>query len=131
MKILYVINSPSWTEISPTGLNNQELLAVNPELKNANIPYHKGEYTLNVPASKVNAFYENVTEIKNSSKIINEIEASKPEPEVKEIYYTVRRGDCLPIIARKYGCSVSQLKAWNKLKSSTIYPNQKLKIIKS
>lgn len=27
MKILYVINSPSWTEISPSGLNNKELFS--------------------------------------------------------------------------------------------------------
>ena len=27
MKILYVINSPCWTEISPTGLNNSTMFS--------------------------------------------------------------------------------------------------------
>ena len=27
MKILYVINSPCWTEISPTGLNNSSMFS--------------------------------------------------------------------------------------------------------
>lgn len=27
MKILYVINSPCWTEISPTGLNNSNMFS--------------------------------------------------------------------------------------------------------
>jgi membrane-bound lytic murein transglycosylase D len=111
------------------GLSNEELLSVNPELKNAYIPYNNGEYTLNIPSSRVDMFYENSDEIKLISQAL--IEATPEPPATKEVYYTVRKGDCLPIIARKYGCSVSELKSWNKLKSSTIYPNQKLKIIKS
>jgi membrane-bound lytic murein transglycosylase D len=46
----------------------------------------------------------------------------------KSISYTVRRGDTLGAIAERYGCSVSDLKAWNNLKSSTIYVGQKLVI---
>ncbi|HNC97563.1 MAG TPA: LysM peptidoglycan-binding domain-containing protein [Myxococcota bacterium] len=44
--------------------------------------------------------------------------------------YTVRKGDTLGAIADRYNCTVEQLKAWNKLSSSTIYPGQKLKIQK-
>jgi membrane-bound lytic murein transglycosylase D len=43
-------------------------------------------------------------------------------------YYTVRKGDTLGLIARKHGCTVSDLQAWNGLKSSTIYPGQQLRI---
>jgi membrane-bound lytic murein transglycosylase D len=42
--------------------------------------------------------------------------------------YTVRRGDTLSSIADRYNCSVTDLKSWNGLKGSTIYPGQKLKI---
>jgi membrane-bound lytic murein transglycosylase D len=42
--------------------------------------------------------------------------------------HTVRSGESLGIIAEKYHVSVSDLKAWNGLKSSTIYPGDKLKI---
>ncbi|MFZ5481015.1 MAG: LysM peptidoglycan-binding domain-containing protein [Myxococcota bacterium] len=49
-------------------------------------------------------------------------------PAAKTLTYTVRRGDTLGGIAEKYGCSVADLKSWNGLKGSTIYPGQKLKI---
>ncbi|MEE4256933.1 MAG: LysM peptidoglycan-binding domain-containing protein [Bacteroidales bacterium] len=44
--------------------------------------------------------------------------------------HTVRSGENLGLIANKYGCSVSQLKAWNNLSRSTIHPGQKLKVRK-
>ena len=45
-------------------------------------------------------------------------------------YYKVKSGDNLGKIARRYHCSVSQLKAWNNLKSDRIAIGQKLKIKK-
>jgi membrane-bound lytic murein transglycosylase D len=44
--------------------------------------------------------------------------------------YTVRSGDSLGLIAERYGVSASDLRSWNKLSGSTIYPGQKLKILK-
>ena len=43
-------------------------------------------------------------------------------------YHTVRSGETLGGIAAKYGTSVYNIKSWNGLSSSTIYPGQKLKI---
>jgi membrane-bound lytic murein transglycosylase D len=44
--------------------------------------------------------------------------------------YTVRSGDNLSNISKRYGCSVSELKSWNSINGSTIYVGQKLKIQK-
>ncbi len=44
--------------------------------------------------------------------------------------YTVKSGDNLSNIAKKHNCSVADIKSWNKLKGSTIYAGQKLKIQK-
>jgi membrane-bound lytic murein transglycosylase D len=44
--------------------------------------------------------------------------------------YTVRAGDSLGAIARKHGCSVSDLREWNDLASTVIQPGQVLKIRK-
>ncbi|MEZ5149453.1 MAG: LysM peptidoglycan-binding domain-containing protein [Bacteroidales bacterium] len=41
-------------------------------------------------------------------------------------YHIVRNGENLGLIANKYKCSVSDLKAWNNLSGNLIQPNQKL-----
>ena len=43
-------------------------------------------------------------------------------------YYTVKRGDTLEKIAKKFGVSVSEIKRLNRIKGSIIYVGQKLKI---
>lgn len=45
-------------------------------------------------------------------------------------YYTVKSGDNLGLIARKYGTTVTQLKSWNNLHSDFIKAGQKLVIKK-
>ncbi|MBW6458956.1 MAG: LysM peptidoglycan-binding domain-containing protein [Bacteroidales bacterium] len=42
--------------------------------------------------------------------------------------HTVRSGENLAGIARRYGCTIDDIKRWNNLKSNTIYVNQKLKV---
>jgi membrane-bound lytic murein transglycosylase D len=42
--------------------------------------------------------------------------------------YQVRQGDTLGGIARRFGVSVRQLRAWNDLNGSRIYPGQRLRI---
>ena len=44
--------------------------------------------------------------------------------------HTVKKGETLSSIARKYGCTVNDLKKWNNLKSNTVKVGQKLKIKK-
>lgn len=44
-------------------------------------------------------------------------------------YYTVKSGDCLSVIAKKYGTTVSQLQSWNGISNpSLIYAGQKLRV---
>jgi len=42
--------------------------------------------------------------------------------------YTVRPGDSLGAIGRRYGCSVDDLVAWNQLSTTVIHPGQSLKV---
>ncbi len=53
----------------------------------------------------------------------------KPKPATgKYSTHLVKRGDTLGSIADRYDCSVAELKSWNSIKGTTIYPGQKLKI---
>lgn len=46
-----------------------------------------------------------------------------------KVYYTVKSGDTLSAIAKKYGTTVNQLVAWNNIKNpNLIYPNQVLRV---
>jgi len=47
----------------------------------------------------------------------------------KRITHKVRKGETLATIARKYDCSASEIKKWNKLKRSTVARGQSLKIL--
>ena len=46
----------------------------------------------------------------------------------KKITHKVRKGETLATIARKYDCSSSEIKKWNRLKRSSVYKGQALKI---
>ena len=46
----------------------------------------------------------------------------------QKITHKVRKGETLATIARKYDCSTSEIKKWNKLKKSSVYKGQSLKI---
>ena len=69
--------------------------------------------------------------LKNADKIYvgQKLTLSGRAP-AKTISYTVRKGDNLQKIAKKYGTSVKNIKKWNNLKKDTIYVGQKLTITK-
>jgi membrane-bound lytic murein transglycosylase D len=46
----------------------------------------------------------------------------------KKVTHKVRKGETLATIARKYDCSTSEIKKWNKLKRSSVVKGQTLKI---
>lgn len=48
----------------------------------------------------------------------------------KQSTHKVKYGENLGLIAKKYKCSVTDLKEWNNLRGNTIHPNQKLIVYK-
>jgi membrane-bound lytic murein transglycosylase D len=98
----------------------EDLRKYNPGLKSNTIPSMADPLNLYIPASKLNLFYAQLEDITSESKTTEEVRNTST--------HLVKKGECLPVIARKYGCSVSELKRWNNLSSNTIHPNQRLKI---
>ncbi|MEZ0117811.1 UNVERIFIED_ORG: putative phage tail component-like protein [Heyndrickxia coagulans] len=74
----------------------------------------------------------NIPEIFVGNKTFLSKTSGIPKPKTTKqkqyTYYTVKKGDTLWDIGRKYKISVKDLKKLNNLKSDTIYPKQKLKV---
>ena len=57
------------------------------------------------------------------------VAGTEPRPSKDPFHYTVKRGDSLSSIAKKFNVTVNQLLAWNNLrKNKYIYPNQKITV---
>jgi membrane-bound lytic murein transglycosylase D len=68
---------------------------------------------------------ERIYNLNNATNTSETILASQPQ--VVAIH-RVKKGEKLSTIAKKYGCSISDLKQWNNLKSNSATPGKKLNI---
>ncbi|MCF8334455.1 MAG: LysM peptidoglycan-binding domain-containing protein [Bacteroidales bacterium] len=112
------------------GVDMETLEFLNPRYKKGIIPANDGkDYYLRLPYEYATKFLQHEQEVYayktekgiEKEKLLREIEKAKSRR-----LHVVRRGENLGLIARKYRISVSRLKAWNNLRSSRIYPGQKL-----
>jgi LysM repeat protein/GH25 family lysozyme M1 (1,4-beta-N-acetylmuramidase) len=71
--------------------------------------------------------------IKNPNLIragqVLKLSGSAPLVTSKSVFYTVRKGDVVSVLAHRNGSTTAQIKSWNKLNyNCTIYPGQKLRV---
>ncbi|CDF81237.1 lytic murein transglycosylase (GH23/CBM50) [Formosa agariphila KMM 3901] len=115
-----------------TGVKIEELQFLNPSYKLDVIPFIKDEtYTLRLPVRAIGPFVANEDEIYAYAKAEFD-KREKPLPQLIEsetkTRYTVKSGDYLGKIARKYSVRVSQIKQWNGLRSNNLSIGQRLTI---
>ena len=75
--------------------------------------------------------YESIDKALNISEtdiVPTKKENLRKEDTPKKNVYIVKSGDNLSMIAKNYNTTISKIKSWNSMKSSTIYPGQKLTI---
>lgn len=110
------------------GVSYDELEFLNPTYKLGVIPVSLtgSPYTVTLPVSKVGAFVANEEEIYNYIKTDTTMTAMAAT-QVKSTH-VVRSGETITSISRKYKCSVTDIRAWNGLKSNYLKPGQKLVI---
>lgn len=96
---------------------DDEVFAANPELKNSSRIYIN--QVLRFPSRSGTIVSEN-TNTKKRSPIVYTSQN-----------HTVKRGETLYAICKKYGISLSQLRTWNGLSGSTIKPGQSLIVNKT
>lgn len=104
-------------------IEEDELKQYNPGLRASVIPSKADPLRLYIPASKLQEFYSQLDEIIEESANTKAVNYSN-----RNTVHIVKRGECLPVIARKHGVTVTNIKQWNNLRSNTIHPNQRLKI---
>ncbi|MCX8148345.1 LysM peptidoglycan-binding domain-containing protein [Thermaurantimonas aggregans] len=93
--------------------------SLNPALRTEVVPKN---YPIKIP-SILNEFNEPKPWAVKKSEISSEQERSP-----RKTYYTVKKGDTLTSIARRFGTSVQAIKAENHLKSDLIAPGQRIVI---
>jgi membrane-bound lytic murein transglycosylase D len=112
------------------GIPMEQLEFLNPQFKLGIIPATKEKtYSLRLPRQYVPNYLNNETEL-YTYKTRNGVEKEKLVAEVKKAtdrsVHVVKKGENLGLIANKYKVNVNQIKAWNNMKSNTIFPGQKL-----
>ena len=118
-----------------------ELRRLNPQYSRDILP-GGSMYALCLPAEKIGPYIdmENTILAYKADSLIHSRRAEIDMAKVTSItgayrvngvtYYTIKKGDTLGGIAKKFHCSVKQLKAWNNLSNDIIREGKKLKICK-
>lgn len=108
----------------------EELQFLNPSYKSGVIPAIKGSsYVLRLPKKYVPHFVNNEMQLYalNAEKKIQQEQLVSLMKTVTEAeYHKVRKGESLGLLAKKYHCSVTDLKRWNKLRSTQLAIGQRL-----
>jgi len=112
------------------GIDKEDLSFLNPAYKHGIIPAtNENTYILRLPREKVGYYLDHENELYNF-KSSKGIEKEKLLVQIKRAQertiHIVRSGQVLGQIAKQYHTSVRKLKDWNGLRTSRIYPGQKL-----
>ena len=113
-------------------IDEEKLEALNPSYKLNIIPYVEGRnYAVRLPKTRIIDFLDKEKELYALADAEDQ-SREKPLPKYfemdKRISYRVRSGDYLGKIAAKFGVKISQIKRWNRLKSSRLRVGQRLYI---
>ena len=116
-------------------ISEDELQYLNPSYRKGVIPFIADEVNvLTLPADKLGVFVMNEEQIYNLNGLVPEPLSSEiilaRQPQVIAVH-RVKKGEQLSSIARKYGCTTTQLKQWNNIKGNSIAAGRKLNIYSS
>jgi membrane-bound lytic murein transglycosylase D len=117
------------------GIPMEDLAFLNPSYKLGVIPSINNEpYVLRLPKDFIGPFIANeqaLYQFKTQKGIEHEQLMAEVSKVKESRYHTVRRGENLGLIASKYNVRISDLKKWNNIRGSTIYPGQRLLVYQS
>lgn len=118
---------------SMLGWSEEDIQRVNPIYKTSYIPFYKDRKNcINIPVTYVKDWIALEDSIYQRDSILfnifpnTEVKADETAPNAT--IHTVRSGESLSVIGRKYGVTVNQLKDWNNLRSTNLRIGQKLSV---
>lgn len=108
----------------------EQLKFLNPAYRHGIIPSTSDKkYVLRLPRQYIADFITHEDELytyRTEKGIERESLLAKMKNIREQQYHRVRSGENLGLIAQRYRVSVSNLRKWNKIRGSTIYPGQRL-----
>ena len=120
------------------GFDIQMLRSLNPEYKRDIVPGATKPYAIRLPLTDVTRFIEMQDSVYNASSSDKRLVVEVDEQSVKSSksdkrssgakYHTVRRGDTIGGIARKYGTTAAKIRKLNGLRKDTIRVGQSLRV---
>lgn len=114
-----------------TGIEVDELRALNPQYRADMVPVRAGRSALTLPASKLKIFITKEDSIyRHSRDSVGKSPAavSTDEPEQIRIVHKVKRNETMNKVASRYGVTVSDIKRWNKKRNTTLREGERLVI---
>lgn len=122
------------------GISVDQIRSLNPQYKINIIPGDIGACTLRLPRNYINTFIDSQDTIythRADELFTNRKMVAVAAPEVVEkpsgprsVYHTIRRGQTLSVIAKRYGVSVKELRKWNGIRKGKLSPGKRLRIYK-
>jgi|ERR1051325_774126 membrane-bound lytic murein transglycosylase D len=105
----------------------EEIQYLNPCYKRCTVPHSEDNcYALRLPTEKIGIFIANENEIYEYAKKDSLMQTLAVQEVAKT--HVVRKGETISKVAKRYGCTPEDIKAWNHLKSVKLYSGQKLKV---
>lgn len=126
------------TFCSLSGITMEEIQKLNPQIINTVLPDYTRNFALRVPAQKFAIMQSDRLAILDSAskRAVSpgvQLAAAVEEDSdytTKRLSHTVRSGETVTSVANRYKVSVTDLKKWNRMKSSRLLKGQRLTIIR-
>ncbi|MHC1777502.1 MAG: LysM peptidoglycan-binding domain-containing protein [Lentimicrobium sp.] len=108
----------------------EEIQFLNPSFKNGIIPATKGNtYALRLQKKNIPDFVNNEAQLyayRTQSELEREQVLNMMKTVTQAEYHKVRKGETLASVAKKHHCTTSEIKRWNRLKSTNLKIGQRL-----
>lgn len=109
----------------------EELMKYNPALRTPNLPFSPTGITLTLPYHKTQKLASMLAD-STFKQSHDQLAKTQPraQPQQNQVaakgYHTVKSGETLSSISKRYGVSVEQLRSWNRMSSTRLAVGQKL-----